>query len=221
MWLDAIRKPEDHEAACPTCGSGVQRRAYGEMYAGSFLSNGQRVDIRKIPQEGFIDPIVLDPLTQYFDGGLYRLWPSDKYLSRGGRKLHRDVWAVAFGPIPKGCHIHHKDSDPKNNLLTNLECLPASLHLSAGTTKRNATRTVHFTHEARAKASAWHRSEEGRLWHRRHMDRVKTWTKWKRVPKDCPFCKKEFQAVQRNSGYSQIYCSEKCKMSAYRLRRRS
>lgn len=221
MRLEAIHQSTDREASCPTCGGAVQRRTFGEMYAGSFISNGQRVEIRRVPYEGYMDPIVLDPLTQYFDGGLYRVWPSDRYLSRGGKKLHRDVWTLAFGPIPKGCHIHHKDSNPRNNLLSNLECIPASLHLSAATRKLVASRTEHFTREARAKASDWHRSEEGRLWHRRHMARVQSWTKWKRVPKDCPFCKKEFQAIQRNSGYSQIYCSEKCKMSSYRLRRRT
>lgn len=221
MWLDALRKSEDHEAQCPTCGGGVQRRAFGEMYAGSFISDGQRVEIRRIPHEGFSNPVVLDPLTQYFDGGLYRLWPSDKYLSRGGKKLHRDVWTVAFGEIPRGCHIHHKDGNTKNNALDNLECIPASIHLSGATRKRNASRIQHFTESAREKAADWHRSEEGRLWHRRHMARVKTWTKWKRVPKICPYCQVEFQGVQRTSGFSQIYCSEKCKMSAYRIRKQN
>lgn len=219
MWLDAIRKSEGHENACPTCRGAVQRRAYGEMYAGSFISHGERVDIRRVPHEHFHDPIVLDPLTQYFDGGLYRLWPSDTYLSRGGKKLHRDVWALAFGDIPKGCHIHHRDANPRNNQLSNLECLPASLHLSAASRKLNASRTEHFTDECRSKAADWHRSDEGRLWHRRHMARSKPWTKWKYVEMECPGCHQSFQGISRQNGYSQKFCSEKCKMFVYRQRR--
>lgn len=214
MWLENVPESEDHAAKCPTCGGGVQRRAYGEMYAGSFISNGQRVEIRRTPREGFADPVVLDPITQYFDGGLYRLWPSDKYLSRGGKKIHRDVWQGAFGPIPSGCHIHHRDHDPKNNLLANLECMPASQHLSENRARYERT----IGPLARERAAEWHRSEEGRLWHRRHMQRVKTWTKWKRVEKLCLFCKKKYQGVERKSGQNQVYCTEKCKMAAYRAR---
>ena len=220
MRMETIRKPEDHETQCPTCGGGVQRRSFGEMYAGSFISDGKRVDIRAVPHEHYADPIVLDALTQYFDGGLYRLWPSEKYLSRGGKKLHRDVWALAFGPIPKGCHIHHKDSNPRNNQLNNLECLPASLHLSETSRRNNALRTEHFTPEARAKASDWHRSEEGRLWHRRHNARFQPWTKWKYIAMQCPGCNQEFQGISRQNGYSQKFCTEKCKMLVYRKRKR-
>src|SRR6266404_1217002 len=100
MWLEAISRTKKNSAKCPTCGSAVQRRIYGEMHAGSQILNGKRVDISRKPAAGFADPIVLDPITQYFDGGIYRLWPSESYFARGGRKLHRMVWQSAFGPIP-------------------------------------------------------------------------------------------------------------------------
>lgn len=220
MWLETVHASENHSSQCPTCGGGVQRRTYSEMYAGSFIHDGIRVDIRRIPTTDFAGPIVLDPLTQYFDGGLYRLWPSDKYLSRGGKKLHRDVWEGAFGPIPKGCHIHHRDHDATNNQLSNLECVPASIHLSENRTRINVTRTgPFFTDEARSRATEWHRSEEGRLWHRRNAQRTKGWTKWKRIDKCCPVCQKVFKGLDRKSGHTQIYCTEKCKMVAYRARK--
>lgn len=217
MWLEAIHPSEDHEAPCPTCGGAVQRRVYGEMHAGSFVLNGERVEIRRKPDEGFIGPIVLDPLTQYFDGGLYRMWPSEKYLSRGGRRLHREVWKTAFGPIPKGCHIHHRDGDTFNNQLENLECMDASEHLAESRAKRTEG-DGWFSDSARERAADWHRSEEGRLWHRQHAQRAKSWTKWKREPKDCPQCGVRFDALVRKSGASQIYCSSVCKAAAYRGR---
>lgn len=215
MWLETLSRPEDHSEKCPTCGGGVHRRVFGEMHAGSFVLNGERVEIRRVPNAGYSDPIVLDPITQYFDGGLYRLWPSDKYLSRGGKKLHRDAWALAFGPIPDGCHIHHRDGNPRNNQLSNLECLPAREHLSK--TWADTKRGSGFSDKARVRAAEWHKSEEGRLWHSRHAVRSKGWTKWKREQKACPHCGDKFMALVRK-GNSQKYCSESCKVAAYRAR---
>lgn len=215
MWLEAIHECGADGHKCPTCGGEVQRRAYGEMYAGAFVLDGQRVEIRRTPIAGFIDPIVLDPLTQYFDGGLYRVWPSSPYYTRGGKFIHRDVWRTAFGPIPTGCHIHHRDSDLRNNQLSNLECLPAAEHLKID------RRPTTFTDGARAAAAEWHRSEEGRLWHRRHAERSKSWTKWKREDRPCPECGVIFSALIRKSGNAQIYCSSACKVAAYRERSRA
>lgn len=216
MWLETVHQSKNHATKCPTCGGGVQRRAYGEMHAGSYLLDGKRVDIRRSPHEGFSDPIYLDPLTQYFDGGLYRIWPSETYLTRGGKKLHRDVWEGAFGPIPRGCHIHHRDRNPRNNVLSNLECIAAQHHLS-----EYGNRNRVLSAKALEKAAEWHRSEEGRLWHRRNAQRSKSWLKWKRVEKPCLFCQKPFQCLERKNGHAQKYCSPNCKAAAYRARNRS
>lgn len=217
MWLEAIHKSESDRQKCPSCGGGVQRRLYGEMYAGAFVLDGRRVEIRRTPAAGFADPIYLDPLTQYFDGGLYRLWPAEKYLSRGGKTLHRAVWKAAFGEIPKSCHIHHKDGDTLNNALGNLECLDAREHLADSWAKRKTPSA--FTENARERAADWHKSAEGRLWHRRHAERSKSWLKWKRVEKPCGFCGKIINALERASGHSQKYCSNVCKAADYRKRK--
>lgn len=217
MWLETIHKSEDHTEKCPTCGGGVQRRQFGEMYAGSFIQNGERVEIRRIPNEGFANPIYLDPLTQYFDGGLYRKWPNESYYTRGGKKLHRDVWRQAFGEIPEKCHIHHKDSNTSNNAISNLECLQDSDHWKQTHADRKARgHKTTFNESAREKAAAWHKSEEGKLWHKRHAERVQSWTKWKRVEKDCPICNKKFDGIERKNGHEQKYCSPNCKATAYR-----
>jgi len=217
MWLETLSKPENDACKCPTCGGGIQRRAYGEMYAGSYVLNGERMEIRRIPNEGFVDPIYLDSITQYFNGGLYRMWPSERYLSRGGKRIHRDVWKVAFGEIPKGCHIHHKDGNILNNILSNLECIDAKEH-SVHADHKPGNRT--FSDEARSKAAEWHRSDEGRLWHKRHAERSKSWTKQKRVTKLCKNCNKEFEGLERKNGNEQIYCSNPCKVMSYRDKHR-
>jgi endogenous inhibitor of DNA gyrase (YacG/DUF329 family) len=218
MWLEAIREPEDHASKCPTCGGHVRRRPYGALHAGTQVLDGQRVEIRKRPSAGFADPIVLDPLVQYFDGGLYRLWPKERYYARGGKRLHRDVWEAAFGPIPAGHHIHHRDGNPSHNAVANLELLPASQHLADSWKKRADKHSEHFSAAARARAAEWHASEVGRAWHRRHAKRSKGWTKWKRVAKPCEHCGTVIQALVR-AGNSQKFCTDTCKALAYRLRR--
>lgn len=192
------------------------------------MVDGKRLEIRRVPDAGYADPIVLDPLTQYFDGGLYRLWPSETYYARGGKKLHRDVWTSAFGEIPPKHHIHHKDGNAANNRIDNLECLPASEHLAHETRRRNKIELrnpdgtiaprVHFSEEARKKAADWHKSEEGRLWHKRNAERTKNWQKWTRVAKPCGNCGLEFMALERKSGHTQKYCTPNCKAAAYRKR---
>ena len=220
MRLEAVHCAEDHKEGCPTCGGVVQRRPYGEMYAGSFVLDGERVEIRREPNPEYRDPVYLDEITQYFNGALYRMWPGEKYLAKGGSRIHRDVWVSAFGPIPRGCHIHHKDGNPVNNRLDNLECVEASEHLSL--TWRESRGSVpaekHFSTVARAKAAEWHKSDEGRLWHKRQAERSQSWTKWKREERACECCGVLFMGVVRKSGNAGKYCSPVCKTAAYRAR---
>lgn len=34
--------------------------------------------------------------------------------------VHRVIWEMVHGPIPDGCEIDHKDTDPANNAVSNL-----------------------------------------------------------------------------------------------------
>ena len=215
MRLETIHQPENDQEKCPTCKGGIQRRVFGEMYAGSFILDGERMEIRGIPDQEYRDPIVLDEITQYFNGALYRIWPSDRYFSKGGSRLHRDVWKAAFGPIPANCHIHHRDSNTANNVLENLECQDASEHLSNSRAKRTGNT---ISPAARAGAVAWHGSTEGKLWHKQHAEKTKGWTKWKYEDKPCEHCGTIFSALVRKSGNAGKYCNVNCKVAAYRVR---
>jgi hypothetical protein len=42
---------------------------------------------------------------------------------------YRKIWEQVNGPIPVGYHIHHKDGNPYNNSIDNLECLSAEEHM--------------------------------------------------------------------------------------------
>lgn len=224
MWLESISEPACDSAKCPTCGGHVQRRLFGEMHAGSFILDGIRVDIRAMPPERFMDPVVLDPLAVYFERTVYRLWPSEKYWARGGQRLHRDVRRSAFGDIPKGCHIHHRDNDSNNNSIANLVCVPAGEHLSEAwhTSKGKFGSGDHFTAGAREAAARWHSSEAGRVWHSRNATTGRPWEKWLRIPGPCEYCGVVFDRLVRKSGItSQKFCSQTCKALAYRKRRKS
>jgi len=77
-----------------------------------------------------------------YDGRTYKRNTSDKYRShriyftrryqKNGKRLesylHRVVWEKHNGKIPKDCIIHHKDLNPDNNDISNLECVPEYLH---------------------------------------------------------------------------------------------
>lgn len=47
-----------------------------------------------------------------------------------GRKtfLHRYIWEIKKGEIPKGYIVHHKDGNKLNNKIRNLECISRSSH---------------------------------------------------------------------------------------------
>ena len=49
---------------------------------------------------------------------------------RTNRQRARKVWTNAYGKIPKGYDIHHKDHDYTNNAISNLEMKLHTLHVS-------------------------------------------------------------------------------------------
>lgn len=45
-------------------------------------------------------------------------------------RYSRWLWEQEYGPIPEGYQIHHKDHNPLNDVIENLEALPAFHHNS-------------------------------------------------------------------------------------------
>lgn len=50
---------------------------------------------------------------------------------------HRVIWETAYGKIPYGCDIHHKDGDKTNNKLSNLELVNWYQHVNSHHNNRN------------------------------------------------------------------------------------
>ena len=66
---------------------------------------------------------------QIFDGVVFHKLPSGYY--QGQVKMHRYVWERLFGKIPDGYVVHHKDRNPENNDIANLQALSADDHIKA------------------------------------------------------------------------------------------
>ena len=129
------------------------------------------------------------------------------------------MFGGCVGPVSKRCHIHHRDNDPFNNALSNLECQDGTEHLSRTWAEQHAISPKQFSDEARAKAAEWHKSDAGRLWHSRNAKRSKGWTKWRREDYPCELCGKVTPMLVRESGHAQRFCSSNCKATYYRWRR--
>ena len=99
MRLEKIRKPSYYTLECPSCGYNFYRQPDGELYGGSFILDGKRVEIRGFAPEGFANPIQLDAITQYFNGSLYRIYPRSKYFSKGGGLLHIHVFVYIYAGV--------------------------------------------------------------------------------------------------------------------------
>lgn len=76
------------------------------------------------------------PSVVELDGEVFFRRPNSKdearrnyYFSRKGRLLHRVIWEKHHNKtIPRGYVIHHKDFNPLNNDINNLECMTNADH---------------------------------------------------------------------------------------------
>lgn len=99
--------------------------------------------------------------------------PSGWFIAHGVQALHQEIWKAENGPIPKGHEIHHRSKDYSDNSIGNLELVTSEKHDAAHSAERSkrsrsAQQRAHLE-RIRPLASDWHRSEEGREWHRKHV----------------------------------------------------
>lgn len=139
------------------------------------------------------------------------------YLNSKLRKrLHRLVWESHNGEIPNGKDVHHKDHDKNNNEIENLCLITRNKHASLHGKERAKQQewiewaTKNLKENAIPKASEWHRSEEGRSWHKKHYQEYKHLFH-KTEKYKCEFCGESFETQKGNNRF----CSNKCK-SAWR-----
>ena len=144
-----------------------------------------------------------------FNGKRYNRYPEStnpahrKYFARAKHRLHRDVWEYHNGPIPEDMHVHHIDGNTANNAIENLECITRDTHWDQHREEHSkrgrSEEQLKHLEAIRSKASEWHRSEEGRAWHREHAQNslAKTWGAPRNYPslkRNCIWCGTEMQA---------------------------
>lgn len=161
-----------------------------------------------------------------FNGVTFRRYPQAKqvahqrYYSPGGtdrargvESLHREVWKARHGPIPAGFDIHHKDDDPLNNAVDNLECIHPddhkALHEEDGKWSGSIRVREHLSGIQRL-AADWHASQEGILWHRAHGRAA--YAKRPLTEFSCGECGKSFLSKHKSSCRpdGKRFCSERC-----------
>lgn len=124
-------------------------------------------------------------------------------------RLHVYVWRRSNGAIPEGWHVHHKDGDKYHNDLENLMCIDGSSHLSHHQKERAENDRERILENLRKNAipaaSAWHKSEAGREWHRNHWGESLGAKKLETF--ECQFCGKTFTSYQTRSRF----CSNNCR----------
>ena len=136
-----------------------------------------------------------------------------KATSVNGRMklVHRLIYEEHHGPIPEGMHIHHVDGDTANNDIGNLECVPDREHRKHHGSSDRTDKQIQHLESIRGKAAEWHRSEEGRAWHREHAKQslAKTWGKPRKFPSlvlQCVWCGTEMQAKSERKRFCCATC---------------
>ncbi len=161
-----------------------------------------------------METIIIDDKKQEFNGE--RFYFCGNYYQHKGRRLHRVVWEYHNGPIPDGCHVHHKDEDKANNNIENLELLPVHAHLSHhGSDEKNKARLRTMSDSARLLADAWHHTAEAKEVAKRMA--AKVWASAEYKEYTCEQCGNIFMS---RAPQGAKYCGNNCRARALRRRRR-
>ena len=131
-------------------------------------------------------------------------------------RLHRYIYQKYKGEIPKGYDIHHIDHNKDNNEIENLELLLPKVHKEKLgheiTEEMRVFYRNNLNYKARPKAIEWHKSKEGREWHKKQYEiSLRNHNVVKRTH-ICQNCGKEYETIE--NGHNK-FCSNNCK-SAYR-----
>lgn len=169
----------------------------------------------------------------FFNGIEFRRYPNAKNWSdrmyfrpggsdakRGVRAYHHELYESVYGKIPSGYHVHHKDNNPLNNSIDNLEAIDNDHHQARHGDKTKSdeykTSRVENLNRIRPLAAKWHSSLDGREWHSNHGK--ETWVNRKPVDKRCEVCGGIYQTFMPSRSK---YCSPQCKEAKRRTTSRS
>ena len=154
-----------------------------------------------------------DGKNAYFQGKRYTRDDQRGYYKRieanHPKYLHRQVYEAHFGSIPEGYHVHHVDGDKGNNEIENLALLTEhdhqSEHWKQRTPEQIKTYADRLLQHGVPAAAAWHKSEAGHEWHKRHYEAHKD-SMHQTDEYTCLYCGKTFTATKTGQNK---FCSNK------------
>lgn len=161
-----------------------------------------------------------------FNGIVFRRYPNSRrredrvyftpnavHRKNGIGRLHQEVWKSVYGDIPQNHEIHHKDGNPLNNAIDNLQSVSIAdhieIHQSSYPEWRRRWLRLRLP-QMRERAKNWHSSDEGREWHRLHGKA--TWESRQPVSLICQQCGKTFETLASHGNTR--FCSNSCKVRA-------
>lgn len=162
------------------------------------------------------DGVEVDGIWFSRSGGNEYYWAK---VEGASRSLHKHIWESSNGTTPRGYQIHHIDGNPANNKIGNLECILASDHARMHLAERIANGTLDAVKSlelAREAAKVWHKSPEGRDWHRRNaLEHPATRETEEYV---CSICGSKYERAKRE--YMRHNCSPACYQKQLRRERK-
>ena len=131
---------------------------------------------------------------------------STKKIGERRKRLHCYVWETETeNEIPSGYAIHHKDHNKNNNEIDNLQIVTSSehakIHGQALTEEQKIARKNNIIQNVIPKSVEWHKSEDGREWHKEHYEQMKD--KWYKKTSLCASfaVKNILQPLQEKTGF--------------------
>ena len=140
---------------------------------------------------------------KFFNGKRYTKQEDGHYRGYHGKYLHRAVWEFYNGKIPRGYVIHHKDLNPENNSIENLQLMSKTEHRKLHNEIRQEE--IYICENCGKKFSRKHKGKPNRFcckkcgyhWHFKNTREIRI----------CVECGKEFLAYKQGKTK---YCSKEC-----------
>lgn len=126
-------------------------------------------------------------------------------------RAHVWVWKNSHNEIPKGWHVHHRDENKSNNCISNLTIMSLSAHVKhhlQNDQKRKIKAKEHLNN-IRDLTKPWHKSHEGRTWHKLHAIK-NNFGKFPLKEFKCKLCNKIYKSRSLTENMTK-FCSNKCK----------
>ena len=147
------------------------------------------------------------PKYQWFNGKRFTRQEDGHYRGYHGKYLHRAVWEYYNGEIPSDCVVHHKDLNPENNDISNLELIKKADHRKLHAEMAPEETYIceycgkEYTRRHKGKPNRFCSRECGSKWNYKYNHEIRI----------CPECGKEFSTYKYGPTK---HCSKECAIKA-------